>query len=121
MCVVHLRVRKKDQMATQTFDASTSGITYWQIIDESSVVHGISSVIFNFVTITIIITTGVDDAVEHLTNRSKSTNFNPSTHQPVTIQSTDRYSVNIHSSLPFVVVAPSQSADQTFGTAFLST
>jgi len=39
-CVVHLRARPEDQLRPRTLDAPTSGITYWQIIDESSVVHG---------------------------------------------------------------------------------
>jgi len=38
--VVHLRVRKADGSKPHTLEAPTSGITYWQIIDESSVVHG---------------------------------------------------------------------------------
>ena len=38
--VVHLRVRKADQSKPHSLEASTSGITYWQIIDESSVVRG---------------------------------------------------------------------------------
>jgi len=51
VCVVHLRVRKPDQSRPHTLEPSTSAITYWQIINESSVVCGTHSIVIVLVVV----------------------------------------------------------------------